>query len=94
MSETTVKTFPANAEFSAKANTNPAQYQQTYQESVASEESNAEFWAKRAELLDWFKKPTKIKNVNYDLDDFRIKWFEDGELNVSVNCIDRCVKWA
>ncbi len=84
-----VKTFPASAEFSAKANTTPEKYQQTYQNSVETEEGNVKFWQERSELVDWFKKPTKIKNVNYDLDDFRIKWFEDGELNVSVNCIDR-----
>jgi acetyl-CoA synthetase len=33
--------------------------------------------------------PTKIKNVNFDPADFRIRWYEDGELNVSVNCLDR-----
>ncbi len=83
------KTYSASAEFSAKANTNPEKYQQTYQNSVDTEEGNVQFWQERAELVDWFKKPTKIKNVNYDLDDFRIKWFEDGELNVCVNCVDR-----
>lgn len=84
-----MKTFPPSAEFAAKANCNPQKYADTYQESL---ENNEEFWAKRAEAIDWIKKPTKIKNVNYDLDDFRIKWFEDGELNVSVNCLDRHVK--
>lgn len=84
-----VKTYPASNEFKAKANTTPEQYQQTYQQSVADASSNEAFWAKRAELIDWTKKPTKIKNVNYDLDNFSIKWFEDGELNVSVNCLDR-----
>ncbi|MBE0975691.1 hypothetical protein IH776_31450, partial [Escherichia coli] len=43
------------------------------------------------EWIDWIKKPTKIKNVNYDLNNFSIKWFEDGELNLSVNCLDRHV---
>lgn len=84
-----MKTFPISAEFSAQANSNPQQYADTYKESI---DNNEAFWAKRAELLDWMKKPTKIKNVNYDLDNFSIKWFEDGELNVSVNCLDRHVK--
>jgi len=57
-----------------------------YRQSIDDPES---FWAKAAERLDWYVKPTKIKNVNYALDDFRIKWFEDGVLNVSVNCLDR-----
>lgn len=83
------KTYPANAEFKSKANTTAEQYQQTYQQSIADNNSNEAFWAKRAELIDWIKKPTKIKNVNYDLNNFSIKWFEDGELNVSVNCLDR-----
>lgn len=83
------KTFPPSAEFAAQANTSPEAYQSTYATSVNDEDSNVAFWAKRAELVDWIKKPTKIKDVNYDLDDFRIKWFEDGELNVSYNCIDR-----
>ena len=83
-----MKSYPHSAEFAAQANCNPQQYADTYQESIAHTEA---FWAKRAELLDWIKKPTKIKNVNYDLDDFSIKWFEDGELNVAVNCLDRHV---
>lgn len=83
-----MKTYPISAEFAAQANINPEQYIATYQDSL---DNNEAFWAKRAELLDWSKKPTKIKNVNYDLDNFSIKWFEDGELNVSVNCLDRHV---
>ena len=83
-----MKSYPHSAEFAAQANCNPQQYADTYQESIAHTEA---FWAKRAELLDWIKKPTKIKNVNYDLDNFSIKWFEDGELNVAVNCLDRHV---
>ena len=88
----TQTSFPISAEFVAAANTTPAQYIEDYQRSIASPEANEAFWAERAELIDWIKKPTKISNVNYDLDDFCIKWFEDGELNISVNCIDRHLK--
>ncbi len=88
----TQPSFPISAEFVAAANTTPAKYIENYQRSIASPEANEAFWAERAELIDWIKKPTKISNVNYDLDDFRIKWFEDGELNISVNCIDRHLK--
>ena len=84
-----MKTFPISEEFAAQANITPAEFFDTYQQSTESEEGNEAFWESRAELLDWYKKPTKIKNVNYNLDDFRIKWFEDGELNVAYNCIDR-----
>ena len=88
----TQKSFPITAEFVAAANTNAEQYTKDYQQSIASPEANDAFWAKRAELIDWIKKPTKISDVSYDLEDFRIKWYEDGELNISVNCLDRHVK--
>ena len=88
----TQKSFPITAEFVAAANTTAEQYTKDYQQSIASTEANDAFWAKRAELIDWIKKPTKISDVSYDLEDFRIKWYEDGELNISVNCLDRHVK--
>ena len=88
----TQKSFPITAEFVAAANTSAEQYKKEYQQSIASPEANDAFWAKRAELIDWIKKPTKISDVSYDLEDFHIKWYEDGELNISVNCLDRHVK--
>lgn len=47
------------------------------------------FWRREAQRLDWIKPFTKVKNTSFDEADFRIKWFEDGELNVAANCIDR-----
>ncbi|WP_296191285.1 MULTISPECIES: acetate--CoA ligase [unclassified Psychrobacter] len=88
----TQKSFPIAAEFVDAANTSAEQYAKEYQQSIASPEAKDAFWAKRAELIDWIKKPTKISDVNYDLEDFHIKWYEDGELNISVNCLDRHVK--
>ena len=88
----TQKSFPITAEFVAAANTTAEQYTKDYQQSIASPEANDAFWAKRAELIDWIKKPAKISDVSYDLEDFCIKWYEDGELNISVNCLDRHVK--
>ncbi|MCW4455861.1 acetate--CoA ligase [Flavobacterium sp. MXW15] len=78
--------YPVDPQFAAKARIDKDQYEKLYRESVEDPDA---FWGKAAERLDWFKKPTKIKNVSYDLQDFRIKWFEDGELNASVNCLDR-----
>src|SRR5690606_14490397 len=46
------------------------------------------FWREQAKRLDWVKFPTRIKEGGYD-DDVRIRWYEDGVLNASVNCIDR-----
>ena len=57
-----------------------------YAESFKDKE---QFWSKIAKSqLSWFKEFTKIKNTNYD-GDVSIKWFEDGELNVCYNCVDR-----
>ena len=82
----TADLYPVNADFAAAARVTREDYQRLYRESVEHPDA---FWGKVSERLDWYVKPTKIKNVSYKLDDFRIKWFEDGELNVSVNCLDR-----
>ncbi len=55
-------------------------------------QNNDEFWAEQAQRVVWINKFTKIKNVKYSKDDVSIKWFEDGNLNVSYNCIDRHAK--
>lgn len=81
-----MKTYSPSEKFASLANANPARYAAEYAQSLENPE---EFWRKRAQNIDWVQFPTKIKNVNFDLDDFCIKWFEDGKLNVSVNCIDR-----
>jgi acetyl-CoA synthetase len=47
------------------------------------------FWAEHGKRVDWMTPFTKIKNVNYAYPDVSIKWFEDGELNVAANCVDR-----
>ncbi len=78
--------YPVKPEFAAKTRIARAQYERDYQASVDDPEA---FWGEAAERLQWFKKPTRIKDVNYALDDFHIRWFADGELNASVNCLDR-----
>ena len=47
------------------------------------------FWAEHGKRVDWIKPFTKVKNTTYGPPDVSIKWFEDGTLNVSANCIDR-----
>ena len=47
------------------------------------------FWRDVAARLDWIKPFTQVKDVSWNRDDFHIKWFADGVLNVSVNCLDR-----
>ena len=78
--------YPVPADFAANARIGKDEYQRLYDESLNDPDA---FWARAAERLDWMKKPTRIKDTSFDLDDFRIRWFDDGELNVSVNCLDR-----
>ena len=47
------------------------------------------FWGEHGKRLDWFTPYTKVKSVNFNKPDVSIKWYEDGVLNASVNCIDR-----
>ena len=68
------------------AKVNEEKYSSMYDNSV---QNNDEFWADQAQRVDWIKKFTKIKDIKYSKDDVSIKWFEDGNLNVSYNCIDR-----
>ena len=81
-----METYPAPAGFAGPNTLDAATYQAKYKQSLESPDA---FWAEVAERIDWYKKPTRIRDVNFDIDDFRIRWYEDGELNVSVNCIDR-----
>lgn len=63
-----------------------AKYEELYERSIKDPEG---FWGDMAERISWFQKPTKIKNVSYDAENLSIKWYEDGVLNASYNCIDR-----
>ena len=47
------------------------------------------FWRMVGQRLDWIEPFSKVKDVSFRREDFRIRWFEDGVLNVSVNCLDR-----
>lgn len=62
------------------------QYQAMYRHSV---ESPDEFWTEQARRLKWIKPFTKVKDISFDKNDLHIRWYEDGILNVSENCIDR-----
>ncbi|WP_439526417.1 acetate--CoA ligase [Roseovarius mucosus] len=63
-----------------------AKYERMYADSISNPEA---FWGKHGKRLDWIKPYTKVKNTSFAYDNVSIKWFEDGTLNVSANCIDR-----
>lgn len=77
--------YPVSAEWSNRAHANAERYAAMYQASI--DDPNG-FWAEQAKSLDWIKAPTKTKNTQFTKP-VSIKWFEDGVLNVSANCIDR-----
>ena len=78
--------FPPSDDFKAKAIISKQKYDEMYSESINDPDA---FWSKHGLRIDWIKPFTKIKNVSYGHPNVSIKWFEDGELNVSANCIDR-----
>jgi len=80
------ESYPAPAGFANDKTLNAIRYQSLYQASLDAPQT---FWAQQARRVDWYKAPTRIRNVSFAADDFRIRWFEDGELNVCVNCLDR-----
>ena len=69
-----------------KSHINANQYEKMYLESVNQPDH---FWAENGKRIDWIKPYSKISNFSYDTKDLFIKWFEDGTLNASYNCIDR-----
>ncbi len=77
---------PVNDYFKKHGLINEDQYFDLYRQSV---EDNEKFWAEQAGIVDWIKPFTKVKDVSYAKDDLHIRWYEDGELNVCYNCVDR-----
>ena len=80
------KIYPASADFVAQARKNEAAYRAEYAESVNDNEA---YWARIGRRLDWIRPYTKVKDVSYAAEDLHIRWYEDGQLNVSANCLDR-----
>ena len=84
--EIVIKTRP---EWIKASLANKSKYQQKYSQSI---KSNEEFWRKEGKRINWIKPYKKIKDVKYSSKEVRIKWFQDGTLNASANCIDRHLK--
>jgi acetyl-CoA synthetase len=78
--------YPVPASAADRAWINEADYHGIYRRSV---EDNEGFWADIAQRVDWIRAPQTIKDVSFARDDLHIRWYEDGELNVCYNCIDR-----
>jgi acetyl-CoA synthetase len=83
MSDTLI---PISPEWRERAFIDHSKYEEMYARSVRDPEG---FWGEQAQRIDWIRPFTTVKNVSWDPDNLFIKWFEDGSLNVSANCIDR-----
>src|SRR5471032_2869124 len=72
--------------FAARARVTRADYDRIYQESVRDPDK---FWGRIGRRIDWIREFTKVKDTNFDAKSFNVRWFQDGTLNVSANCLDR-----
>jgi acetyl-CoA synthetase len=80
------KVYPVPAEWAERAYIDADQYREMYERSVSDPEG---FWSDAGKKLDWIKPYSRAKNTSFTPGNVDIRWFEDGTLNVSVNCIDR-----
>ena len=80
------KIYAVPAEWASRAWVDDQKYQSMYKRSVEDPEG---FWGDVGKRVDWIKPYSKVKNVSYGPGDVSIKWYEDGTLNVCVNCVDR-----
>jgi acetyl-CoA synthetase len=80
------KLYKPTTEFAYNSHANRTKYEEMYAASLSDPDS---FWAIQGRRLDWIEPYTIVKNTTFDHADVSIKWYEDGKLNVSANCIDR-----
>ncbi len=78
--------YPVPADWAARARINKDGYVRLYRESLDDADS---FWRREARRIDWTTPFTEVSRWSFDEADFGIRWFADGALNVSANCIDR-----
>ncbi|ROQ27499.1 acetate--CoA ligase [Gallaecimonas pentaromativorans] len=78
--------YPVMQHIADSTHVDKAKYQALYQASVNDPEA---FWGEQGKRIDWMKPYTKVKNVSFDPHNLHIRWYEDGTLNASANCLDR-----
>ncbi|MDN3413374.1 acetate--CoA ligase [Pseudoalteromonas sp. APC 3250] len=81
--------YPVPAHIKNAALVDNEKYNTMYKQSIEDPEG---FWAEHGKRLDWFTPYSKVKNTSFDKGHINIKWYEDGYLNASYNCIDRHLK--
>ncbi|MDE0797313.1 MAG: acetate--CoA ligase [Alphaproteobacteria bacterium] len=78
--------FPVPADWAQKALVDEAKYNEMYAQSVEDPEA---FWGEHGKRIDWIEPYTQVKDVSYAHEDVHVRWYHDGTLNASVNCLDR-----
>ena len=86
MSEQSTTSYAPRTEFAASAHITAEDYEALYRRSV---EDPVSFWAEQGKILNWMEPYTQVKKTCFDFGRVDIKWYSDGVLNVSANCIDR-----
>jgi len=81
-----VHIYPVTDQAKKRTKIDSEKYQSLYEDSLRDPES---FWAEQGKRLDWIKPYTITKNVSFASANLDIKWYEDGMLNASANCLDR-----
>ena len=84
MSESHV--YPVKSTIKARTHADNQTYLNMYQQSVDNPDA---FWAEHGKIVDWIKPYTRVKHTSFDTGHVDIRWFDDGQLNVSANCLDR-----
>ncbi len=85
MSDTS-KTYPVPESFAKQANLTREKYLEMYAASIADPVA---FWGEQGKRLDWMTPYTQVKDVSWETGDLHVRWYHDGVLNVSANCLDR-----
>ncbi|XDA99953.1 acetate--CoA ligase [Sulfitobacter sp. LCG007] len=80
------RVYPVAEGFARTAHVDADTYERMYAQSISDSDA---FWREQAKRVDWIRPFTKVEDSSFDLGNVHIKWFEDGTLNVSANCVDR-----
>jgi acetyl-CoA synthetase len=78
--------FPVPAEWAENALIDEARYREKYDQSISDPDG---FWRAEAQRIDWIAPFDTVKDTSFNADDFRIRWFAGGKLNLAANCLDR-----
>ena len=78
--------YPVPETFANRSNLTPERYASMYKASISDPEA---FWGTMGQRLDWMTPYKTVKNVSWDKANLSVKWYEDGVLNVTSNCLDR-----